>query len=228
MEKNILVHMKDVKKSYGNHTVLDNINIKIRQGQGIAFVGENGCGKSTLLRILANLTSPDSGTCEWQKDLRLAFMPDHYERLSFSFQKYMEEMLKLEGLYDDFHRKELQEYYAGFVLHDMLLIKMKDLSKGTLQKAAVIQAMIGKRDIIFMDEPLSGQDINSQIYFVEQMKIKKAGGTTLIMSCHEEYLIEELAEEIYRISEGHLVDGQEYLLRKKNRNNGAKKESMDS
>ncbi len=79
---------------------------------------------------------------------------------------------------------------------------MKYLSKGTLQKVGVIQALLKIPDILILDEPLSGQDVQSQEMFVKLMKELNQGGMTLVMACHEKYLVEQLAQEVYQIDQG--------------------------
>ena len=93
----------------------------------------------------------------------------------------------------------MENYLHQFHLEAMLKTPMKYLSKGTLQKAAVIQALLGKRELMFLDEPLSGQDTLSQMTLIQELRRRKEEGMTLIMACHETYLIEELADRIYEI-----------------------------
>ena len=211
MKETELLKVIDIIKNYHGHTVLDGISLNINPGDGIALVGENGCGKSTLLRILAGLTNQDKGSFFRKTGLKMAWIPDHFDGTPYTLNQFLQEMMKVEGIFDEEHKKRLMEYYHEFALDDMLSIKMNQLSKGTLQKAAVLQAMIGEYDIIFMDEPLSGQDYHSQIYFAEQMKEKRQQGTALIMACHEPFLVEQCAEQVFQISKGKLVDGASYI-----------------
>lgn len=105
----------------------------------------------------------------------------------------------------------MTHYLHQFHLETMLKTPMKYLSKGMLQKAAVIQALLGKRDLMFLDEPLSGQDTLSQMTLIQELRERKEKGMALIMACHETYLIEELADRIYEIKEGELADGIPYV-----------------
>jgi ABC-type multidrug transport system ATPase subunit len=106
----------------------------------------------------------------------------------------------------------LDVLYKDYCLGNMLDTPMKFLSKGTLQKTAVIQALMAHRDVIFLDEPLSGQDVASQSYFAEELKKRKAAGMAIVMACHEPFLIEELADRIYQIKDGILLDGTDYIF----------------
>ena len=105
----------------------------------------------------------------------------------------------------------MERYFHEFHLESMLGTPMKYLSKGTLQKAGVIQALLSKRDLLFLDEPLSGQDTLSQATLIRELKRRKEEGMSLIMACHETYLIEELADRIYEIKDGRLESGITYV-----------------
>ena len=172
-------------------------------------MGVNGCGKSTLLRILAGLSNPSSGEVSLQAGTRMAFIPDRYEKINMTLGKFMEHMYLMETEREG--RDRMAHYLHQFHLETMLKTPMKYLSKGTLQKAAVIQALLGKRDLMFLDEPLSGQDTLSQMTLIQELRERKEEGMALIMACHETYLIEELADRIYEIKEGELADGIPYV-----------------
>ena len=82
---------------------------------------------------------------------------------------------------------------------------MKNLSKGSLQKAAIIQALIDQCDVLLLDEPMTSLDLSSQKIFVEEVNRRKSQGITLIMSCHEPYLVNNLCDRILRIENKNLI-----------------------
>ncbi|MBD5464826.1 MAG: ATP-binding cassette domain-containing protein [Lachnospiraceae bacterium] len=202
---------KNIKKTYKGKEILKDISLSVEEGEIIALVGTNGCGKSTLLRILAGITMPSAGKVIKSPDCRLSFIPDRYEKAGFTIPGFMEHMQRI--LHIDAGR-QLEAYYKDFHLEDMLDTPMKQLSKGTLQKAAMIQALLGEKDVLFMDEPLSGQDIKSQQCFVKEIRSKKEQGLSVIMACHESFLIKELADKVYQIKDGILIDGTDYVFEK--------------
>lgn len=204
-----LLCAEHIRKVYEGRTVLEDVSISVRRGEAVAFVGENGCGKSTLLRILSGMTAPTSGTVHFAKGMRAGLIPDRYEKLPLTISRFMSHMQSLEGLGES----AVQGYYRMFALEDMLDTPMKYLSKGTLQKVAAVQALAGQRDILFVDEPLSGQDALSRLNLIEELRTRKRGGMALVMACHEPFLIEALADRIYEISGGRLTDGTEYICR---------------
>lgn len=200
---------KNIKKTYKGKEILKDISLSVQEREIIALVGTNGCGKSTLLRILAGLTMPSSGKIITSPGCRFSFIPDRYEKSDFTipgFMEHVQRILQIDA------KEQLKAYYKDFHLEDMLHTPMKQLSKGTLQKAAMIQALLGEKDMLFMDEPLSGQDIKSQQYFVKEIKRQKEQGMSVLMACHESFLIKELADKVWQIKDGILTDGRNYVF----------------
>ena len=104
----------------------------------------------------------------------------------------------------EWQRIELKVYVMIFFLKDMLHTQLRYLSKGSLQKVGVIQALVTKPDVLLLDEPLSGQDIDSQKVFIRKMKELQKENVTIIMACHEQYLIDQIYDTQYCIDEGKL------------------------
>ncbi len=204
-----LLSAAHICKKYNGRTILNDICLSVRRGEAIALVGENGCGKSTLLRVLSGLTQPTAGTVQTNPSARLGLIPDRYEKISLTVTRFMSHMLALEKLESD----AAQRYYRMFALEDMLDMPMKYLSKGTLQKVAAVQALVGQRDLLFVDEPLSGQDAVSRRNFAEELLSRKNAGTAILMAVHEPLLIETLADRIFEIRDGLLEDGTAYACR---------------
>ncbi|MBQ7067449.1 MAG: ATP-binding cassette domain-containing protein [Lachnospiraceae bacterium] len=207
----MILQAKNVKKVYKRKEILKGVDFSLKKGEAVAFVGTNGCGKSTLLRILAGITTADTGEIITNPGCSYSFIPDRYEKSGFTipeFMKHIQSVLQIDA------SEQLEEYYKNFYLENMLDTPMKQLSKGTLQKAAVIQALLGEKDILFMDEPLSGQDKKSEQFFAQELKRQKKQGLSIIMACHEPFLIEELADKVYQIKDGILIDGTTYVTGK--------------
>lgn len=207
--ENAVLTAVHIRKTYGRQNVLADASLDICRGEAVALVGENGCGKSTLLRILCGVTRPTQGTVTTSPLLRPSLIPDHFEKINMSVAHFLSYMCRL----DNASPQTADHYCALFSMDAHLDTPLKYLSKGMLQKVAVIQALLGERDILFMDEPLSGQDAVSQLNFADEIRRRKEKGMAVVMACHEPFLIEALADRVLQIKGGVLIDGTDYLTR---------------
>ncbi len=197
-----------IRKAYGGRPVLKDVCIDVRRGEAVALVGENGCGKSTLLRLLCGVTRPDDGHVVTAADTRAALIPDRFEKINMTAARFLDHMRGMENA----ESKTTAHYCDMFAMTAYLNTPLKYLSKGMLQKVAVIQALLAERDVLFMDEPLSGQDAISQLRFADDIRRRKRDGMAVVMACHEPFLIEALADRVLQIANGALADGTGYMM----------------
>ena len=210
MEK--LITLDNVSKSYDGKCVLDHITFDLYKAQSIAFTGHNGCGKSTLLKLIAGLIRLSGGKISYHEKIRFGFVPEKFPGMSISMRDYLYSIAEIENV----DHSEVDSLVRDFFLESMINTKLNELSKGSLQKVGVIQALIGKRDVILLDEPLSGQDAASQDVFIEKINELRGKGVTVLMSCHERRLIDELTDREYTINNGKLYckeSGEDYLYK---------------
>lgn len=199
-----LIDVIGVSKYFGKDRILEDINFSVEKGKTIALVGHNGCGKSTLLRMIALLTTVSGGEIIHHKKWRITYIPERFPKSDFTAREYVVSMGMLEGLSKEEAKERGSDLLKTFFMESMADKPMKYLSKGTLQKTAVIQALLTKADILLMDEPLSGQDVESQNIFMAMIQEYVKDGGAVVMSCHEKKLINRLADIVYEIKDGYL------------------------
>lgn len=180
----------------------------------MAILGNNGMGKSTFLRMICGLTNISSGKIIVHKNIKFNYIPENYSKLNLTVEEYMKCMGDLDKVSKEDYNAKIKELYKEFYLEHMKDVPMKHLSKGTLQKVAVLQALITKPDVLLLDEPLSGQDIDSQKNFIRIVKGLISQGVTVIMSCHEMFLVEELSSRILQIENQTIVEVDKFNLKK--------------
>lgn len=206
MTENVLA-LEHVQKRYGKRTVLQDINVEVPRGQGVAFLGKNGAGKSTLLKIASGLVRADGGKVICDRSVRLAYVPEKFPQLPLTAEDYLRHVGEIAGLSVREVKERCAYYFEAFDMADMAGTPMKVISKGTLQKVLVIQAVLRQPDILFLDEPLSGQDTDSQQFFIDEMIRMKQKGLSVIMACHEEFLVRQIADVVFWIKNGRLEEG---------------------
>lgn len=199
-----IVRLENITKIYSKKRLFENINLTVKRGTSIALMGHNGAGKSTLLKIISGLTSFNSGKIIHNGRIKFNYIPEHFPKLNISAKQYIECMGRIENIPLKELKHKYEELFHNFHIDTMLDIPIKHLSKGSLQKVSVIQAFLQKPDVLLLDEPLSGQDIQSQRYFIQYVNQLKAQGVAIVMSCHEIFLINQLSDNVYMIDDCNL------------------------
>lgn len=200
-----MITLNNVVKKYNQKVVLNDISFAIEPGQSIAFTGHNGCGKSTLLKVVAGLIQPTSGKVEYEQPFLFHYVPEHFPKMNFTAEEYLLFQGGMDGLTEGMVKEQIHCLSEDFFFENMLHTKMKHLSKGSLQKVGVIQALLKEPDVLLLDEPLSGQDVASQQVFIDKMNALRQNGVTILMSCHEPYLIDAITDWTYRFENGKLT-----------------------
>lgn len=200
-----MIVLKHVVKEYDKKIILNDIHFTIEQGQSLAFTGQNGCGKSTLLKIIAGLVRPTKGTVCIGKGKLIHYVPEHFPKMNLTARQYLLHMGKMDELQSVELETRIHELAEEFFVSNMLEIPMKYLSKGSLQKIGVIQALLKEQDILLLDEPLSGQDVMSQQVFIQKIQELQRHHVTILISCHEPYLVDVVADDVYQFVDGKIV-----------------------
>ncbi|WMJ89383.1 ATP-binding cassette domain-containing protein [Anaerocolumna sp. MB42-C2] len=197
--KKVIIRLENISKFYSKKLILENVNLTIEKGTSIALLGNNGTGKSTLLKIISGLTNVSTGRVIYYENIKFNYIPEHFPKLNINAKQYIKYMGRIENIPINELEDKCEELVHNFHLDNMMDIPMKHLSKGSLQKVAVIQALLKKPDVLLLDEPLSGQDILSQRYFIQMVNELKLQGVAIVMSCHEMFLVNQISDIAYKI-----------------------------
>ena len=196
-----LITLIDVTKKYNGRSIIDGVSHTFKKGESVAFYGHNGCGKSTMLKLLGGLISLSGGKIQYSKKLKFSYVPEKFAGMEIAMADYLHGIADIEG--ED--RKVADDLIHVFFTDPMVKTRMDKLSKGSLQKVGVIQALMAPGDVLLLDEPLSGQDEDSQKVFISKVNDLRQKGVTIFMSCHEKKLIDELSDSVYTIEQGKLA-----------------------
>ncbi|MEK4664810.1 ATP-binding cassette domain-containing protein [Priestia sp. FSL H7-0729] len=198
--------LQQVSKRLGTAQVLNQINLEVKQGECAVLVGRNGSGKSTLLRILAGILLPNTGSIQRTIKGSEKYAVDGLPRVPFTSEEYLWEMGRIRGIRPEVLRGRIRELSELLYLDTAINQKLPLLSKGTLQKVNLIQALLpGPGGLLLLDEPLSGLDIPAQEAVVSLLGQWKDKGTSLVTACHEPLLIERLADQVIVLKKGSVL-----------------------
>mgnify|MGYP004582476577 CR=1 FL=1 len=193
-------------KSFDTKVIFENVNLTFNRGECTAVLGGNGSGKSTFIRMLSGLCRISKGEVIKDKSLKFNYIPENYSKISLTTDSYLKCMGEIEKIEKKSLSDRISYLYSRFKFQELKDTAMKDLSKGSLQKAAIMQAFLSKADVLLLDEPMTGLDVDSQRVFIEEVKKLIEEGTTVIMSCHEAFLVSSLCTRVLEIKDNNIVE----------------------
>lgn len=224
MEREVLIEVKDLYKSFGQHKVLKGINTTISKGEVVAIIGPSGCGKSTFLRSLNLLEEPTSGTVTFEgTDItdESVDINKMREKMGMVFQQFnlfpnmtIRENIMLAPVKRGKMTKEeaaerADELLARISLLDKAEAYPAQLSGGQKQRIAIIRALAMNPDVMLFDEPTSALDPEMVGEVLELMRELAAEGMTMVVVTHEMGFAREVASRILFINEGVIQEDNE-------------------
>ena len=216
MKENIAITINNLSKIYKNQKSysLDNISLEIKSGIIFGLLGPNGAGKSTLINILADLVYKTSGTIkifgkDYSKELyeikpRIGIVPQELNMDPF-FTPY--ELLELQaGLYGmPKEKRQTKKILRLLALEDKSDAYARTLSGGMKRRLLIAKAMVHDPEILVLDEPTAGVDVELRQTLWENIKSLKTQGKTIIITTHYLHEAENLCDEIAIINKGKLL-----------------------
>ncbi|TXN32406.1 ABC transporter ATP-binding protein [Lacisediminihabitans profunda] len=206
------VRVRDLRKTYGNFVALDGVSFDIERGETFALLGPNGAGKSTTIEILEGYRDRSSGEASV-----LGVDPQHggldwKARLGIVLQSsgesgnvtVREQLAHFAGFYP--HPRDVDEVIAAVGLTDKAKSRIKSLSGGQRRRVDVALGVVGRPELLFLDEPTTGFDPEARREFWELIRSLKREGTTILLTTH--YLDEaaQLGDRAGVIAGGTLID----------------------
>lgn len=215
----VLIEIKNLKKSYGDHVVLDGINTTIKKGEVIAIVGPSGCGKSTFLRSLNKLERPEAGEIVFEgtdildkktninkvrQKIGMVFQQFNLFPNKTVLQNIMLAPMKLKGVSADDSKNRAMELLERVGLLEKAEAYPDSLSGGQKQRIAIARTMAMNPDVILFDEPTSALDPEMVGEVLEIMRELARDGMTMIVVTHEMGFARDVASRVIFIDQGNI------------------------
>jgi ABC-2 type transport system ATP-binding protein len=214
----LAIRARGLRKVFGGKVAVRRLTLEVARGEVFGFLGPNGAGKSTSVKMLLGLVSPTSGEAEIlgqpvgdvKTRSRVGFLPEH-----FRFYDWLtgEELLKLHGRLYGMSHAALRERVP--VLLDLVGLtphrnkRLRDFSKGMLQRIGLAQALINDPDLIFLDEPTSGLDPIGRRLVRDIIKAQRDRGATVLLNSHLLGEVEITCDRVAFIKDGEVVESRE-------------------
>jgi ABC-2 type transport system ATP-binding protein len=207
------VSLGSVVKAFGERRAVDGVSLGVPPGHVYGLLGPNGAGKTTMIRMIMDIIRPDSGEVRVfdrppGKGVRsrVGYLPE--ERGLYKKMKLLD-VLEFQGSIKGARpaeaRREAGSWLDRLGLGEWKDKKVEELSKGMQQKVQFIAAVLGRPDLLILDEPFSGMDPVNQDLFKEAILDLNRKGATVLFSTHQMETAEKLCRGIALINKGHLV-----------------------
>lgn len=217
-----MIEIKNINKSYGALRVLDNVSVRINDGEVVTVVGPSGAGKTTLLQIVGTLDAPDSGSVLYDgkdviamKERELARFRNQNIGFVFQFHQLLPEFTMLENVMmpaliggvkhreAEARAKELLDYMG---LGARMEHKPNELSGGERQRAAVARALVNRPAVVLADEPSGSLDSqNRQELHKLFFRLRDEMKQTFVIVTHDDSLAAD-ADRVLRMCDGKIIN----------------------
>lgn len=212
MEK--AIEVKGLKKSYKHLPVLKSVDFEVERGTIFALLGSNGAGKTTIVKILTTLLKPDGGTAV-VNGFDVAAKPDDVRQsisLTGQFAAVDEILTGRENLimiarlrHLENPRQVADDLLKSFGLTDAAERRVSTYSGGMRRRLDIAMSLIGKPQLIFLDEPTTGLDPEARIEVWKIVNELADGGTTVFLTTQYLEEAEQLADQIAILHEGRII-----------------------
>ena len=210
-----ILDLQGVTKRYDGKTILDNINLYIREGEFVTLLGPSGCGKTTTLRLIAGFVQPDEGQILLDgKDI--AGMPPYQRPLNTVFQRYalfphldvydnIAFGLKLQKVPTDEIDRRVRKVLKMVAMTDYEDRDVDSLSGGQQQRVAIARALVNEPKVLLLDEPLSALDRKMREDMqIELKEMHQKLGITFIYVTHDQEEALTLSDTVVVMNEGRI------------------------
>ena len=195
---NEAIKISSLTKSYGTHAVLKGLDFCVQKGEIFALLGINGAGKTTSLECIEGLRKYDGGSIAINGIMGIQLQ-------SASLPKYMK-ALEAVKLFAKWNKTSLDRAALDALgIYEFAKKPYYQLSTGQKRRLHLALALIRNPDILFLDEPTAGLDVEGQISLHEQIRQLKAIGKTIILASHDMAEVEKLCDRIAILSGGKIA-----------------------
>ena len=212
---NKLINLVDITKIYDGVTILDNLNLYIRENEFLTLLGPSGCGKTTTLRILGGFENPDEGRVLFDgKDITK--LPPNKRQLNTVFQKYalFTHMTIAENIAFGLKIKgKSKAYIDDKIKYALKLVNLEGyenrspalLSGGQQQRIAIARAIVNEPKVLLLDEPLGALDLKlRQDMQYELIRLKNELGITFVYVTHDQEEALTMSDTIVVMNQGYI------------------------
>ena len=203
-------------KRYGGLLAVNKVSFCVNAGEVVGYLGPNGSGKSTTVNMVVGLLEPGEGDILLDGQpksadpiayrRRIGYVPEEpYLYTHLTAGEYLTLVGRLRGIPQATLERKTQELLRLFLLYDSRYATMAAFSKGMRQRVLLAAALMHNPDLLVLDEPFSGLDVNAALLFQSLIGMFASAGGMILFSTHRFDMVEKLCSRALILSKGQLV-----------------------
>jgi ABC-2 type transport system ATP-binding protein len=212
------IETANLRKTFGDKTAVEGLTLTVPRGEVFGFLGPNGAGKSTSVKMMLGLVHPTGGSAtvlgrplgDTATRARVGFLPEH-----FRFHDWLtaSEFLRFHARLYGIPASRIPEKAAALL--DLVGLaahhgkRLKDFSKGMLQRIGLAQALLNDPELVFLDEPTSGLDPVGRLLVRDIIREQRARGATVFLNSHLLGEVEVTCDRVAFIKHGRVLEMRE-------------------
>jgi zinc transport system ATP-binding protein len=211
MTDQLLAEVRNINIQFQQHIALQQVSLAIHRGEIITLIGPNGAGKSTLIRVILGLVTPQSGSVFRQANIRIGYMPQRLNIdavLPLTVARFL--------MLGTVNKSSLIEQILREVnITQVLTRPMQKLSGGEMQRVLLARALLREPDLLVLDEPIQGVDVNGQYELYELIaRIRQQRGCGILMVSHELHLVMAATDYVVCLNQQVCCCGHPQIVKK--------------
>ncbi len=199
----MILKTQDLTKTYGQHIAVNHVNLEIEKGSFTAILGPNGAGKSSTIQMLIGLSQPDSGSVHYAQEIKIGVV---FQNSVLDEMLTVKENLQIRACqYKQVASGKVEELIDQLGLTNFSHQQYGSLSGGQKRRVDIARALLNNPDILFLDEPTTGLDIQTREAIWDLLNLlQKKQKMTVVLTTH--YLDEaDSADQVYIVDHGQII-----------------------
>lgn len=197
-----MLECTNLTKSYKKKCVVNSLSFNVKRGEIFAFLGSNGAGKTTTIKMILGLVGIDSGEVKIAENIRIGYSPETpYFPPFLTGYEVLEYYAGIQKIAKTERKAEIPKLLETVGLENDKT-RVKNYSKGMLQRLALAQALLGNPDLLILDEPTAGLDALGRLEIMQLIEKLKNSGKTIIINSHILNDIERICDRGIIIKKG--------------------------